>query len=422
MKRRPYFINEDAGDTLGADLFLSQEMKKVIGDLLKPIKQFHQYNYKLLLQIYHQVFSTPTYENAAELPIANYNPILTWQKIVRISFELIERCYLQNKKDDLLIALYKTMESLGPLQKVEFFSSKDLPQTFKLENLEQLEKTERSSPADNLRKMLIHYHDLYDGTYKICLSLFHFLCDLIENKISNKKPYEKYIEDDVSYKIDKLEKYSASVHLQDNLSWLLIGADNHVRNAIAHKNWNFINNKVSLFDKSGWKKDFEFIEIEDMIKNINIANKGMQAGLLIGFSMYQKEMLKLVPRKIHDEETIHSTFYFFANKQSFLLDDFYISGNDIYCELKEKTKYKLPDIGKRTERIMGLIFEACQFIWNYKKIIFQVFSWEGKNVGNLEVDLEKFANLYFSERKVEKSEFESCILNNNIIEDSASND
>ena len=251
MSNRPYFIKKDLGDTSGLDMFLYQDMDKHIGDLLSGIKINPYYN-KILLQIFHEISTMPRFVDASKLPIANYDSVPAWEKIIRVCVEMIIRSYLVKMKKELFDALELTIYNIGTHQKTEYYSQEDLPKIITVEKIEDLKSGEKVAPADRLRKMLIHYHDLYDGTYKDCLSFYHFLCDLLEGKYSNKKPFDNYInKDDVSYKINKINEYSTSIKLQYNISWLLIGSDRHIRNAIAHKRWEFKQSTVILKDKDG---------------------------------------------------------------------------------------------------------------------------------------------------------------------------
>ena len=435
MGKRPYFIKEDIGDTFGLDMFLYQDMNKYIEDLLKNI-YLDSYNLKILLQIFHEISTMSRFGNAGNLPIANYDSIPTWEKILRISFEMIERTYLIEKKKELFETLELTIFTLGTPQKVEYYSHEDLPSIESIKNLEDLSKKPKVAPEDRLRKMLIHYHDLYEGTYKVCLSLFHFLCDLLEGNYKPSKPFEEYLNrDDVSYKIDKISNYSASIKLQHNIDWLLIGADSHIRNAVAHKRWEFKKGKVLLKDRNGWSKEFDYSEIKDLIRSLNIANKGMQSAIIIGFCKYMEEIAKSVPKREMDEESIYSIMYQLANTSHFLLDDLTI-GKDmlIFCKLKEEViplnrviysgnkthsvKIDLPSIPNRSYRIKSFVAKSLPAIWNYKKIRIELFDFKDEAVGIMEIDIEKWSQMYQSGQKYDQKYYDSHVLVNTIIEDS----
>lgn len=434
MKKRPYFIQDDYGDNFAPNMLLYQDMLKHIGDLIQNVK-LNSYHLQLLIQDYHEMLTMPRFGNISDLPIANRNPISTWQIIARIGIEIIERNYLMGRKQELFEALELTMHKIGNLQKVEYFSQKDVPEIEVVKNLEDLDKPPKVNPEDRLRKMLLYYHDLYEGSYKIGLSLFHFLCDLMEGKYKSSKPFETYLEkEDVSHKIIQLTKYSSEIKLQKNIQWLLIGADSHVRNAIAHKRWEFKEGKVILRDRDGWEKELNYFEIEDMIRSLKIALKGMQTAMTISFCKYMDEISQPVQKRILDEESIQGIMYLFANENHFVLDDLEIKKDlSINCRLKEQiipqnremfagfktgaVKIDLPPIPDRTYRVKSFVASSLPAIWNYKKISLDVYNFEKKNVGRMEINLEEWSKMYQSKKVYAQNEYDTYVTMNTIIED-----
>ncbi len=142
----------------------------------------------------------------------------------------------------------------------------------------------KKSITEKITDLLNIYHNLFDGRYKISLSCFYHLLHLIDGNFN--KSFEKFLEDDVSYKINEIKKYSGSRLFIETTEWLLLGADSHVRNAIAHKKWKFIENVVELNDRSGWQKKFSLIEIEDLIRSLKIVNRAMESAIIISIVKY----------------------------------------------------------------------------------------------------------------------------------------
>lgn len=432
MKNRPYFIKKDSDDTFGLDMFLLQDINKYIGDILKDIK-LNSYYLKILLQIFHEISTMSRWVDASNLPIANYDAIPAWEKIIRLGIELTERFYLRGNKEILFAALEGSISNIGKHQKSEYYSHEAIQEIETIANLDDFDKEPKVAPADRLRKLLIYYHDLYDGSYKVSLSFFHFICDAIEGNVNN-KIFDKYLDDDVSYKIKKLSDYSSKIKLQHNISWILMGSDSHIRNAIAHKRWEFIKGRVLLKDRDGWNKEFGFIEIDDLIRSLKIANLGMQTVILLEYSKHSKEISKTLPIKKLDEDSIHSIMYKIAEDCLFTLDELrFDNDNVLHSKLKERPlpfnrqifmgnkkssfKIDLPPIPKRSDRIKSFISQSLPAVWNYKKIIVEASSLSNESLGMMEVNLAEWSKLFLSDSNFSKSDYENFVIKNTIVEE-----
>lgn len=424
MSKRPYFIsNDDFSDKLGLYALLSSELNERIRDILTPILSvFNSYMYSSLLNNYQRISVVPRYVDAGNLPISNYDPISTWEKILRIGIEIVDRSVIVNE-EIILKALFETMELMGFQQKVGYYSLKQLASA-----------QEQSVIDDRLRLMLIYYHDLYDGEYKIALSFFHLTCEILSGKFDEKKTFKDYLSEDVSYKLIKLKELSESIKLAHNLEWLLLGADNHIRNAIAHKNWHFADGKVKLWDKSGWSLILSEIELEDLIKKITIAILAIEASLIIVLSKYQKQMRPYIKNKEYDFESIHTVMYHYAEDQGFILDDLLIIGKEkLRCILINKpkphgpselimkngpliVKTTIPPASARSERALGFAFNSLSMLHSYEELEIVLKNFKQENKGTLIVNLRRWIEIAGQDNP-SKIEYDSDVKRAEISDD-----
>jgi hypothetical protein len=426
MSKRPYSIKEDnLGFSAGPYMILSMEINDRIGDILRPIlKDFHPYIHVALLDTYNRVLTIPKFVDASDLPIANYDPIPTWEKVVRIGIEIIDRTY-KGYEPVLANALYGAIDLIGKKQKVEYYAVQQIASV----------PTVGTRTEDMMRLMLGYYHDIYDGGHKVGLSFYHLACDILTSRHDGKKTFDDYLRDDVSFKFRKLKELSPNAKLQHSVDWLLLGLDNHIRNAVAHKNWEFVENKeIILNDRDGWSKKFNYLEIDDILKSLLIAYYGIQAGLLISFVKYQYDIERFIPKVKHDFESIHAMLYFCADDQKFVLDDITkLDEQTLHCTLIEKPlgvgptdvimqngpiimKATLPTPAPRSERALGFIKESLSILWGYSKVIIDLKNWKKENRGILEIDLTKWF-VYTERADATKEEYDNAVKRINIQDD-----
>ena len=415
--------NVDYNSNLGQNALLSAELNSRIRDILTPLLlDFNSYLYTLLLQNYHRVSSIPKFTDARNLPIANYDPIPTWERILRVGLDVIDRSFPGNQ-EVVSNALFRTMELVGQQQKVEYFSLKHLATA-----------TESSVTEDQLRLMLVHYHDVYDGGYKIALSFFHLVCDMISGRYDGKKTFDQYLEDDVTFKIRSIKAIAESVTVVPGLEWLLLGADNHVRNAVAHKNWRFTEGTVILSDRDGWTRTLGMLELEDIVKNITIAIIALEASLTISFSKYEKEMLPFIGSREYDFESIHSVMYHFAEDQGFILDDLTsVSKGKLKSILIDKpqphgsseltmrdgpfvAKATIPPPAPRSERALGFVFQSLSVLNGYEQMEVVLLDFKQTEKGRLAVNLKRWIELA-CQKGHSKPDFESAVTRTSVIDD-----
>jgi hypothetical protein len=245
MTKLPYFITEhDFQDKTLQYRQLMLEIYDVIGDLIYSLKdQFGHYRYVLLFENFEKVKSTPRIDNAQNLPIANYEPMNTWDKILRACYEAIERAILKESKLKSISNAYRiTFDKLQENQKVEYLFNT------------RIIANEGVKTEANLLNRLQLYHDIYEGEYKALISFYHLILDILENNFTSASLIENYFTCYPSKNLCEIKELSKQIKLQNSIDWILIGANNNIRNAIAHKNWKFLNNEVTLWNMRGNSK------------------------------------------------------------------------------------------------------------------------------------------------------------------------
>ena len=356
------------------------------------------------------------------LPISNYDPISTWDKILRIGIELVDRSF-PGMEETVAKALFETMELMGHQQKVEYYSSKQLTKP-----------SEELRIEDQLRLMLVHYHDLYDGEYKVGLSFFHLVCDVLVGTFNPKKGFEEYLRDDVSHKTKRIKEMSGSLKTIHGLEWLVFGADIHIRNAVAHKNWRFTENTVVLWDKDGWEQTFGILELDDILRSLTIAIIALEASLIIALTKHQRQIIPYVKGKEYDLESINTIMYHNAQDQGFVLDDVVISRKGfLKCELIDKpqphgpselimrdgpvsVKTVIPPVAARSERALSFVYDSLSVLHGYNEVEVELMNYRKDQRGILRVNVMRWMEIGAKPKPL-KSEYDREVTRTNVIDD-----
>jgi hypothetical protein len=398
LANKPFFVEgDDHFSGFGVKFFTMQDLNKTLPDIMLKMSTIFQANnhyYEMLCFVFSGINGMPLCENVGSLPISNYHPKKTYALIVKLCLEIIERAVLKNK-ELAATSILKTMDLINPYLKTTYFDEKDINDNSNKKNI-----------SKTLMDLLVTYHNLYDGRYKVSLSCFHYLIDVIYG-LDNRN-FDKYLEDDVSFKIKQIEKTDIKRVFIDTPEWLLIGVDEHIRNAVAHKRWNFIESYVELSDRSGWEKKFGFFQIEDLYRSLKIANRAMESALIISVVQHLDIFKKYFKRKELDRETLHIMLYNLAKKYRFVLEKFSISNNSqINCELKSEPqtigpeeviiggkygsfKYKMPEMKEPIERAKSLINELMNMITNYDVIELSLYNFCKVYLGKLQFNLKDY--------------------------------
>lgn len=406
-------------------MLVALELNEQIGDMLKPITEnfsTSSYLYAGLVNLYHRVSSMSKFVNVQNLPITNRDPRKTWGIILRVSEELIERAILKDEKR-VSEAIIKTMDLVNPHQKIEYFSYKQIESSKETKNIEE-----------RIKLNLNYYHDVYEGRYKYVLNLMHFCADILLGHADDN--FEKYVKNDPSYMIKKIKSYVREIKLQDTIEWILIGADEHIRNAIAHKRWKFIDGQVLLEDKNRnneiiWFNSFNYLEIDDVVRNLTINFLALESSLIISFVKHIKNVRKYLVRKVHDSDSIRSVIQHCAEDQSFdminitglkektliiaITDMGFGKGREILGNMRTyKFRVKLPELENLETRSRSFVLSTLPVTWNYEKIVVNIFHISKKMIAVLEMNVKQY--LYFIDNKIkEKMDVDDTILFKNIL-------
>lgn len=401
-------------DKLGFLMLLSTGLNEIIRDILQPIlKKFSDNLYEYLLNIYRQIDTLGKYENAVDLPITNYDPVKTWERILRLSLEIIERASLKDPRK-ISEAISVAADKVFPHNKIEAIT-----QTI----IKQLD--DNKITAQDLKLYLNQYNEIYDGKYRILLSLIHFCLDIYNNK--GNYDFDRYCKNDVSYMMKEIKEQEYSKIYSDTVDWIFLGIEPHIRNAVAHQKIILRRSKVILSDKDGWEKEFDYFVLYDYLNNIKIVSLALEASLIISMVRNKDEIAKFFVDKTYEEDEIHSVLIMNAGNYKFSLTMFNIINDTIIIELKSlfvsdypseimgnfggvKFHTKLPPDPPILERVKGLVFKTLPIIWNYQNLIAKVLNDEDKVEAEMVINLQRWYELYTkNENDIKKDEFEKAI-------------
>jgi len=408
------FIQMNLNSISGQRFFTQQDLLELLSDTLDPIQNNLikcDHYFDLLCMVFWDINSMPVFKDVGNLPIVNHNPKKTYKRIVNLCLNIIDRAFLKDK-EKTAIALIEAIELINPHVKVSFHDE---------ENFLKHDKDKKI--FNKLNQYLLAYHNLYDGRYKISLSYFHYINDVIYEM--DRKSFNNYTFDDVSYKIKQIKISNSTRLFIEDIEWLNIGADEHVRNAIAHKRWKFIDCYVELNDRGGWSKKLTFIEIEDLYRSLKISSRAMESAIIIGLIKYYEQFLDYIPYEKKDKETVEGIIGNYSLKSEFALDSFTIRNEFIFVKLKsdvqsigprgmivgynkgQSKKFELPPMAEPEKRALILLNNILPAIWGHEFIEIQIIKFNREYVGKLKFDIKKF---YSNENDKSKEYFLNCII------------
>jgi hypothetical protein len=162
---------------------------------------------------------------------------------------------------------------------------------------EQLAAVEGRDVEVIFKALLDKYHSLYEGNVRYTLAPVTYALDIITgHKDSGAKSPEEYASDDVSYKLQKIEN-AKKLQLQNPLDPLLIGIEPHLRNAISHRTFEYLDSGRMRFVDRAWSKQMVEDEFSKAVLEIDTNLQGQLVGLTIFFHDYGDRLdLSKVPR------------------------------------------------------------------------------------------------------------------------------
>lgn len=400
-------------------MLIATELNQLIPNILRNLnREFSTNAYSNLLSIYYRISTMPRYKNVQHLKISNYDPKKTWKTILELCIDIMDRAFLKNPKETMDGLIY-TLDRIVNFHEIELISEAKIEKNKKID-------------MDYMKTIIEHYHEIYEGRYKFLLAFFVYTVDIYLS--SAKKELNKYFEDDVSYLLKKVKKYIYKKIYIDTIDWLSIGADENIRNAIAHKSIIYREMFAIFSDKKGWREQLNFIEFEDILRNLKIVCNAMEAGLIITQAKHKTHIPPSDFKKDFDEHDIKNGIIFNIKNYKFELLEYQSYGKLLKLKIKDGPRThgssqimgqmgrvnfsaNLPPEPPRRERILAIIINSMAFIWKYENVKIDVINFLDEPKGTLEIDLKKWSDLYFSDEKnYKKEDFDNCVTEINFKE------
>jgi hypothetical protein len=97
------------------------------------------------------------------------------------------------------------------------------------------------------------------------------------------------------------------------------GADSHIRNAVAHRRWNFGEDRVTLSDIDGWEQSYDCDDLETLVKRVSLTTNALEAGEVFAFASHQEQVARYVKDVEYDLKAIKKFLSEFAEFENYEL-------------------------------------------------------------------------------------------------------
>jgi hypothetical protein len=305
---------------------LSQYIKRDIADLEQPFftQTVHSY-----LTAHNSIYN-------------NKSGLILWKNIIKSYYELIDINLLSNKHQKMYELYAETSQYLSEGQHDLFLAE------------EQLENNKNSNREMKFKLYCDKYHILYESCLRYSITPFVWCLDNISGHKDKDKNFEELIKDDLSYKIDKINKCTCQFF--NSLSYLKDGAEPLIRNSIAHKTFEYLeNNKIKFVDRKV-QKEYDMLDLITLVDKIQINYLAQVTALtLFAFDNIAKVDSSIVKKYRNDKQLrirIDTEFRRF----SFIPKSIDFKYNSIICTVEAPVGYDRPH--ERGGTIDGKMFMA----------------------------------------------------------------
>lgn len=378
--------------TKASSLFLNELQKELNQHISKDIAELKQ---PFFTHIAIQ------YQFAASLP----DGLSTWRNVIKTYYELI-KLNLQLNKHQQMYELYGW---------TSLFLSEGNQELYYCE--EQI-KNIQSPNSEILFKLNIDkYHTLYESCLRYSFTLAIWCLDNISGHSDMNSDYEKLLKDDVSYKIDKLDKCT-TYNFLNSLSNLKKGVEPLVRNSIAHKTFEYLENgKIKFINRDSYK-EYDVYEFQTLVNNIHVNYFAQLTAItLFAFDNNHKIDMKKIRRYNSDKQLriiIDQEFRvlsFIPVSIKFVFDGIicevetpigYDVESQVACKINNTNFNATLSPMDIKNAILNVIYQIAGLRTNYKYCKVTVFEFNSKNrIGYIEINLEEWTKLYDSSPSTE---------------------
>lgn len=242
---------------------------------------------------------------------------------------------------------YKLIDQMGPYQKmdslcamyIEIFSKLEMGQQALFHHDQNLAANNKYDEAQYQIQMA-KYLTLHDFTVKATFSMVTYCLDVMGQHKDLRKTIPEYVSDDLSYKVGKLRKAGYS-----QLEHLTTGIESHLRNAIAHQSYQFINHYTVRFEDRDWNLELKLGFFTPYVEKLETNFEAQAAALNLfawdnqsSVSDYMRNNpIPLTERRL--QELITESMI----KSFFVPHDISVGEEKIRCAVKKKPGFDGPE-------------------------------------------------------------------------------
>jgi len=334
------------------------------------------------------------------------NGLHIWRNVIKSYYELVNLNLQLNKQQEMFELYGYTSTYLVEGNQELYYCEEQL-------------NNNKSKDSEILLKLHIDkYHTLYESCLRYSITLGIWCLDNISGHKDMNADYEKLLKDDVSYKIDKIEKCN-SYQFRNSLAYLKEGVEPLIRNSVAHKTFEYLeNNKIKFIDRNA-HKEYSLFEIRSVIDIIHINYLAQLTAItLFAFDNISKIDFKKIKRYSSDKQLriiIDQEF----RRLSFIPRSIEFMNNSIICDVEAPIGYDSPteyysNIGNKKfnatfppleikNTILNIIYYMANLKTNYDYCKVTVYEYTSDTVlGFIEVKLGEWTKLYDSEPSKEE--------------------
>jgi len=353
-----------------------------------------------------------------QLPLRTFGSLVSSYEFAKNSLYCAGKgLYILRKTMEIYLELLKLGTNLGKFNlltdvylKVMEYLRDGQQETFHCN--EQIKIVKDQDIEVRLKIILDKYHSLYEHNYKYSITLPVYCFDLIaSHKDLNKKSIEDYCNDDVSYKVDKINS-GLGYNLMNDAKLLLNGVDPHIRNAIGHKKVKFdLNHKVILSDRDGWQNEFNYGDLDALVESLHLNIYAHFSAMTLYIYNHKDELendSRFSSRKYTDLKDLQHDIYEEIKKAYFIPIDikFDEENSKIICNVKKEGGFDYPssfmgnidgkcfyeDIPPRKgdEQSLRVIYSIAPYDTIFKECEFNVYEWNDKLTGTVIVNLAEW--------------------------------
>ena len=267
-----------------------------------------------------------------------------WKEVIETYFELLKLVVPLGHADALYELYLEIMEPLAEAQQ-------------ELYNWErQIESLAEADVEVQYNAHMQEYMALYEGLVKATMAFPVYCLDLIAGgdydgkrlgKDLGKKDHSAYVHDDLSYKRSKVEE-AESLGLRSDLSALLVGVEPHIRNAIAHKRFEYTESGGVTFRDIDRKKGTVIFERTMTLGAFKLLTKTLkvnfmaQGAALTLFPFEYGDRVRVRPGVLTKPKALKAAIYHLCQEAQLEPTDIRIEGGHLRCDLYRSSALDSP--------------------------------------------------------------------------------